>query len=195
MFRGGGGGSTVRTTHGHGGRAVYTVHVRLHRRRTLFVRLKCCLFCTPCVASIAATFLHVPAVAAAIAVCSIQVVEAVTGMLGRLTTANLEEVVAEVVTQEIKSLTVLEAVVVLVFEKALSDMLFQDVYAKLCSILSDKAGEWCQAFLRVRVWTPCPGLGRLCAWAFGPFWFRSRAVGEGGGGGGGGGRAAGVPAP
>ena len=40
-------------------------------------------------------------------------------------------------------------VISLVFEKALGDVFFQDMYAELCSKLSKKSGEWCQKFLLV----------------------------------------------
>jgi hypothetical protein len=41
-------------------------------------------------------------------------------------------------------------VIFLVFEKALEDVFFQDMYAQLCSLLSRKATEWCASFLKVR---------------------------------------------
>ncbi len=87
---------------------------------------------------------------------SAQVSKAVTLILNRLAPANFEKLANDLASLEIKSRTVLEAVINLVFEKALNDMFFQDMYARLCNILSDKAGEWCQAFLRVRVWRPVP---------------------------------------
>ncbi len=40
-------------------------------------------------------------------------------------------------------------VITLVFEKALGDLFFQDMYAELCTLLSNKSGEWCQGFLQV----------------------------------------------
>ncbi len=36
-----------------------------------------------------------------------------------------------------------------VFEKALGDLFFQDMYAELCSLLASKSAEWCQGFLQV----------------------------------------------
>jgi hypothetical protein len=77
--------------------------------------------------------------------------EVVTRILSRLkdSPASFEQLANSLASLEIKSMTKLVAVVKLVFEAALSDLRFQDVYARLCCFLSESTAAWHAAFLRV----------------------------------------------
>ena len=72
-----------------------------------------------------------------------------TSILNKLSRDNFNKLVVDLVKYDIKSQEMLTAIISTVFDKALEDVKYQDIYADLCKLLGERAQEWSQKYLRV----------------------------------------------
>jgi len=72
-----------------------------------------------------------------------------TSILNKLSRDNYNKLVVDLIKYDIKSQEMLTAIINTVFDKALEDLKYQDIYADLCKLLGDKAQEWSKNYLRV----------------------------------------------
>ena len=74
-----------------------------------------------------------------------------TAILNRLAGTNFEATLAALTALHVRSLSALIVVVKLLFEKALNDVYFQDLYASMCRRLVPAADAWTGVFLRMEL--------------------------------------------
>ena len=77
----------------------------------------------------------------------------VTGILNKLAHHNFSKLAQQLIDLEMTSKAMLERVIDCVFDKALEDVFFQDMYAELCCRLGKNATKWCEKFIQVRAFS------------------------------------------
>jgi len=71
-------------------------------------------------------------------------------VLNKLTRENFTKLSLDLIRYDVKSQEMLETIIAVVFDKALEDVKYQDLFADLCKLLGEKAEEWSKKYLRVK---------------------------------------------
>lgn len=76
-------------------------------------------------------------------------VKFVKSVLNKLTRENFNKLSLDLIRYNVASQEMLEKMIEVVFDKALEDVKYQDLYADLCKLLGEKAEEWSKYYLKV----------------------------------------------
>jgi hypothetical protein len=78
------------------------------------------------------------------------IVKAVKGIMNKISRDTFNKLSMDLLALSVTSQEMLEKLIDAVFDKALEDVFFQDMYADLCKLLGDKATYWSERYLKVR---------------------------------------------